>query len=282
MATGAYIGAADIAHKIKGGYIGIDGIARKIVKAYIGVAGVARLCWASVKIVPWSTGTDEEIAAMLAAHYAGLIDVRNYWAVGQERKVRISAMNAMAPLDDSHIEQEITLVLLHAGQYPLTEGGTCAFVIGMKARLTDTNGRMSKDAKKAGGWDNCDRRTWSNGTFYNSFPATLRPIFKKINTVTTNGEDKDVAVTSSDYFAPPAVTEINDDLPSYSAIPAEQGLFKFEYYEIPSNIPTYVWLRSGYYDSMRDGYGYSISTGSGSFTSNRADQASGILMIGAI
>lgn len=45
------------------------------------------------KIVTWAGGTDEEIVLMVAAADAGYIDLTDYWAVGQERTVHLSAMS---------------------------------------------------------------------------------------------------------------------------------------------------------------------------------------------
>ena len=45
-----------------------------------------------IPIVPWSTGSDEDIAAMLQAHYEGKINIWDYWEIGQERVVHLSAI----------------------------------------------------------------------------------------------------------------------------------------------------------------------------------------------
>lgn len=61
MAKSAYIGASNLAHKIKKMYVGdADGIARKVKKAYIGDAnGKARLCFSgeafSTVVIPYSS-----------------------------------------------------------------------------------------------------------------------------------------------------------------------------------------------------------------------------------
>jgi len=47
-----------------------------------------------VKIVSFASGTDQELADMLAAHYAGDIDIHDYWSVGDTRTVSLSAMDA--------------------------------------------------------------------------------------------------------------------------------------------------------------------------------------------
>lgn len=46
-----------------------------------------------IPIVPWSTGSDEDIAAMLEAHYAGKINIWDYWEIGQERVVHLNAIS---------------------------------------------------------------------------------------------------------------------------------------------------------------------------------------------
>ena len=48
----------------------------------------------SVKIVTWASGTDQEIADMVATHDAGLLNLQDYWAVGQERDVNLTKMSA--------------------------------------------------------------------------------------------------------------------------------------------------------------------------------------------
>ena len=45
-----------------------------------------------LKIVTFADGTDEEIAAMLEAHYAGDIDIEDYWNVGDTRKIHLNGI----------------------------------------------------------------------------------------------------------------------------------------------------------------------------------------------
>lgn len=66
------------------------------------------------KIVTWAGGTDEEIVLMVAAADAGYIDLTDYWSVGQERTVHLSAMSG-----GGIAEQDTVWVLMHEGQYPL-------------------------------------------------------------------------------------------------------------------------------------------------------------------
>ena len=47
-----------------------------------------------LKVVTWADGTDEEIADMVKAADKGLIKLSDYWAVGQQRKVKLSPMGS--------------------------------------------------------------------------------------------------------------------------------------------------------------------------------------------
>ena len=71
-----------------------------------------------IKIVTWAGGTDEEIVKMVAAADAGLINLSDYWVVGDTRTVQLSAMSATG-VGESHEAQEVDLVLMHAGVYEL-------------------------------------------------------------------------------------------------------------------------------------------------------------------
>ena len=104
-----------------------------------------------VEIVPWATGTDKQIAAMLAAYYNGDIDFDTIdgWDIGAERTVSIAAI-------DSYPATTFELVLMHKGGIDLTTPvnghSKCAFVVGMKQAIyngndtvrMDTNGSATK------------------------------------------------------------------------------------------------------------------------------------------
>ena len=88
-----------------------------------------------VKIVTWAGGTDKEIVAMVEAADQGVINLSDYWAVGDIRTVQLSAMSATG-VGESHVAQQVDLVLLHAGGYDLNaavaSGRTkCSFVVGL-------------------------------------------------------------------------------------------------------------------------------------------------------
>lgn len=161
----------------------------------------------SVKIVTWASGTDQEIADMVAAHDAGILNLQDYWAVGQERSVNLAAMAATS-VGESHAAQTVTLVLSNAGGKTLENGKACAFQVDQKHSLSET-GYMNSSDTNSGGWSGSARRTWCNGAYRNAIPATLRPIFKKFkNKSGTGGGSSSGTQETLDYFALRAEVEI--------------------------------------------------------------------------
>lgn len=154
----------------------------------------------SFKIVPWSTGTDEQIVAMVAAADAGGIVLSDYWSAGDTRTVHLSAMSgSVSNANESHAAQDVQMVLTDPGHYTLANGKPCNFVVLQKDCLNE-GGAMNKQNNNRGGWNNCPRRTWCNSVYRNAIPATLRPIFKQFTTYAANGTGS-TSVASSDYFA---------------------------------------------------------------------------------
>lgn len=162
----------------------------------------------TTQIVSWANGSDAEVAAMLEAHYAGQIDIHDYWSVGDERVVNLSAMAATG-VGESHAAQSVTLVLSNVGGKYLADGVTeCAFQWDQKNCLLET-GYMNSSNTNAGGWKNSARRGWCNNVYYNAIPETLRPIFKQhINKSGLGGGSSSGVEDTTDYIALRAEEEI--------------------------------------------------------------------------
>lgn len=193
------------------------------------------------KIVTWAGGTDEEILKMVRAADAGLIDLTDYWSVGDIRTVQLSAM-AATYVGESHTAQKVDLVLMHAGGYKLHEAvasgrTTCSFVVGQKDLLT-TTGYMNPSMSSAL-WSGCIRNTWCNEVYKNALPSTLLPIFKQFLNPIYNGNS---VVSITDWFALPAAKEVYGGSASvagkdtgYSNLDEFNALFQFAYYATSSN-----------------------------------------------
>ena len=187
----------------------------------------------NVDAVSWAGGTDEEIVKMVQLADKGLINLADYWSVGDERQVTLSRIGATES-ESSFSAQTVTFVLMNAGGKTLANatpsGRTeCSFIVGMKNGLAE-KGRMDYTSKI---WDSCFRRTWCNGLFRNAIPSTLRGIFKQHLNVTADGPNS-TTVTSTDYFALPAEKEVfGQNIRADST--AESSLTQFEYYATASN-----------------------------------------------
>ena len=194
------------------------------------------------KIVTWADGTDAEIVAMVNAADYGFINLADYWSVGDERQVTLSAMEATG-VGESHVEQTVTFVLMNAGGKTLvnatSSGRTeCSFIVGMKNGLshgtTGETGYMNSSLTSNGGWESCARRTWCNDVFRNAIPSTLQGVFKQHLNITANGSASSTIATSTDYFALPAEKEVFDSNTQANST-AEANLTQFEYYKTSSN-----------------------------------------------
>ena len=192
-----------------------------------------------LKIVTWADGTDEEIAAMLNAHYSGEIGIHDYWHVGDERIVHLSAMEVGA-VGETHVEQDVTMVLMHEeGKTLINDDDTvpqpnikCAFIVGQKNCLIE-EGYINPTSTNSGWWGECKRRIWCNETYKNSFPITLRQIFKKHLITSTKKNNNGLTSTERviDYFSLPSEVEIFDSI-GWSIDTSDD---QFTYYKTTSN-----------------------------------------------
>lgn len=195
------------------------------------------------EIVSWADGTDEQIAAMVAALDAGTISIEDTgWSVGDERKVTLAAMAATG-VGESHVEQTVTLVLMDSQHYTLTEataGGDTKdhFVVGLKNFLSNGTsgeyGYMNSSNTNSGSWNGCARRKWCNEVFRAAVPEALRDCFKQFKVPTATSYNGSSVTESDDYFALFAEKEIFGSY-SYSNSTEAAALSQIEWYKTSSN-----------------------------------------------
>ncbi len=245
---------------------------------------------APFNIVTWANGTDEEIVKMIELADQGIINLSDFWAVGDIRTVQLSAMEATV-VGESHSSQEVDLVLMHTGGYNLNEPvasgrTTCSFVVGQKDSLA-TPGFMNSLKFNDGSWDGSARRTWCNSVYKNALPSTLLPIFKQFKTITAQTYNGSTNQESVDYFALPAEKEIFGSR-TYSNETESNALFQFDWYKTASNIvkklgktgrASHWWERSPHYDSGTD-FCYVVSNGTAYYYD--ADWGCGLAPFGCI
>ena len=172
-----------------------------------------------VKIVAFATGTDEEIANMIEAHYNNKINIADYWAVGDMRTVHLSAMEATG-VGESHRAQTVQFVIGDFNHDYLTtpiNGHTKAAVtLLQKDCLMDAsnasnpvngnsnteNGYTNSTNTNAGGWKNCARRAWCNNVFFAALPSAWQSMVKTVNkkSGTGNSSSSGTEVTEDKIF----------------------------------------------------------------------------------
>lgn len=217
MSKNLYVGVNNVARKGSKVYVGVNGTARKVKKIYVGVNNVARECYSALpKIVTFNGGTDAEIVAMVEAADNGLINLADYWSVGDERNITTSYISSQYNMEYEP-SQTLKFVLMDTNKKTLvtpTPSGrtTCSFILGVKDCMSN-KGKIqpvasSQTGENIGGWDACDRRKWCNDSFYYAIPSTIRPIFKQFYNATSIGNSSSTIKNSADYFALASEIEI--------------------------------------------------------------------------
>ena len=167
--------------------------------------------WSIVAFPSWSTATDAEVISLLERHYAGEIDLHDYWDVGEERVIHMNSINI------SGYEQnacDLTFVLLHKGGVTLADGVTeCAFAVGTKEILPESMGS--------------EKRTTFRNYFKNALPSSIVGIFK--DHLSVRKQSNGTAQTTTLTFELPSVYEVVA-LSGYEI----EGI-QFDYYKTQSN-----------------------------------------------
>ena len=237
----------------------------------------------SPRSLAWADATDEHILDLLEKHYAGEIDIHDYWSVGDTRKISLSAMEATG-VSESHVAQDVELVLVNAGGKTLADGETeCAFIVMQKDALIEP-GYIDTDNNKY--WGDCKRRTWCNSVYKNAIPASIASAFKEfINPTGTRAETMDNSI--KDYFALAAEKEVFG-AKTYAVNIENARLSKFDIFTDASDrvkhegdggAVTGWWLRSYRYGMITD---FVACGTSGTSVSISKDGLKGIAPFGVI
>lgn len=169
-----------------------------------------------LKIVTFADGTDAEIARMIKAHYAGKINIGEYWAVGDKRTIHHNAMDATG-VSESHKANDYAYVIIgieHDDLVTAINGKAKAAITIQTERLLyldttteynnslDTShecGYMNSSDMNSGGWEGCERRTWCNNVYKKCLPAYVQSMMKQVKKLTSVGGQSSTIKTSNDY-----------------------------------------------------------------------------------
>jgi len=179
-----------------------------------------------LNLVSWSTGTDEEITAMVNAFYNNEItldDIKSVWHVGDSRTITLSSMSATG-VGESHRSQDVEMVILDFEHDDLTtaiNGHTKSLVSLQQkdclrdATVSDTDGANNTEKgyinstnTNVGGWKSSARRTWCNSVYYNALPSAFKSLVKSVTKQTTEGSQSTTLENTEDYVWLPSEYEI--------------------------------------------------------------------------
>lgn len=230
------------------------------------------------KIVTFADGTDEEISAMIQAHYENKINISDYWAVGDIRSVSLSAMSATG-VGESHSAQTVQFAIADFDHDDLTtaiNGHSKAAVTLTQVHSLNTKGYMNSSNTNSGGWTSCARRTWCNNVYYNALPTTIKNAVKSVNKLTSAGSQSSTINTTSDNIFLLSEIEIFGST-TYSV--SGEGI-QYSYYKTSSNRIKQVNGSNYYWWERSPHSGYSPAfcyvNNDGSAGDNRASTTHGL------
>lgn len=218
-----------------------------------------------LKIVTFADGTDDEITKMIEAHYAGKINIGDYWAVGDKRIIHHNAMAATG-VSESHKANDYVYVIIgieHDDLVTPINGKTKAAITIQTERMLyldttteynssyDTShecGYMNSSNTNSGGWEDCARRTWCNNVYKKCLPTYIQNMIKQVKKLTSVGGQGSTIKTSNDYaFLPSEIELFGSTTYSFSGEGTQYQYFKnatANRYKKPRYSSDYV---SGYY-----------------------------------
>lgn len=178
-----------------------------------------------LKIVTFADGTDAEIEKMIEAHYAGKINISDYWAVGDKRTIHHNAMDATG-VSESHRANDYAYVIIgieHDDLVTAINGKTKAAITIQTERMlyldttTEYNtsysashecGYINGSSANSGGWEGCARRTWCNNVYKKCLPTYIQNMMKQVKKLASVGSESSTIKASNDYVFLPSEIEV--------------------------------------------------------------------------
>lgn len=227
-----------------------------------------------LKIVAFADGTDAEIEKMIEAHYAGKINISDYWAVGDKRTIHHNAMDATG-VSESHRANDYAYVIIgieHDDLVTAINGKTKAAITIQTERMlyldttTEYNasynashecGYINGSSTNSGGWEGCARRTWCNNVYKKCLPTYIQNMMKQVKKLTSVGSQSSTIKVSNDYaFLPSEIEIYGRTTYSYAGEGKQYQYFKnatANRYKKPrfddSFVSGHYWERSPYFGS---------------------------------
>ena len=140
-------------------------------------------CSTGISLTTWSDGSNEEIANMINAADNNELNLSDYWSIGQERIVRLDAINTGYTSSDtvkagllSQPAQDVILVLMDNSY----NNNNINFVVGQKNCLTEIGYIGSSNTISFHYWNGCGLDHTINRYYFSALPVQLRTKIKLI------------------------------------------------------------------------------------------------------
>lgn len=166
-------------------------------------------------IVTWADGTWKQIKKMLNAHYAGELNVSDYWATGDIREQTVMATSITT-------EQKVKLILgdfsHHKLKTPIGTRDTSAITVIQSAFKEVTNINAGKNPSPISDYESFEKFslfTWLQKDYANAIPSELNNMVKECVFNTWDGRniykpnDRDKIHYISAKYCAPSVAEFN-------------------------------------------------------------------------
>lgn len=144
-----------------------------------------------LKIVSWGKGTINEISDMLDAHYNNMIDIADYWSIGDSRTINVNQIPS-GTTNESQPIQNVNFVIIGINHDNLANAinGIKKAAITVQAESGLNNlGRMSSSYSdiSASLWSTSPRRSWCNNNFRSALPDGVSGLIKPVTKLTNRG-----------------------------------------------------------------------------------------------
>ena len=147
-------------------------------------------------IVPFADATFEEIAIMLKRHYAGIIDLSEYWNVGDTKRISYGTMSA-AGVGETHNSATQAITIIGFNHDDMTGGGKAAVTLQFVNGIGNA-GYVHRVASNAGGWRDSARRAWMENVFIGSLDDKLQAMIKPVDKLCSLGNRSNQLLSTSD------------------------------------------------------------------------------------
>ena len=142
-----------------------------------------------VAIVPFSTGTDAEVGAMIDAAQDGLIDLSDTWSVGDTRTISVGSFTDGA--GNTHSQQDIDIVITSFDEYM-----SCGNVmqIDFKDALA-TSVRINSTKTNVGGYGATEMKTTTLPALANALPTWMKDRLIEFSVLASEGNQSSTIET---------------------------------------------------------------------------------------